>query len=116
IVNSYKLGVKGTAIDGRITFDGSIYYYDYSNFQTVKTIDGTLTTVNAGEAEAYGFESQVQAKPASWATLFANYSYNHARLTSGDYDGNRFRNAPDHTFSLGAFLTAPIGRTELYFN
>ncbi|SNS12688.1 Outer membrane receptor proteins, mostly Fe transport [Sphingomonas laterariae] len=116
IVNSYELGLKGSALAGKLTFDGSVYYYDYSNFQTVKTIDGTLTTVNAGEAEAYGFEGQVQAKPASWATLFANYSYNHARLTSGDYDGNRFRNAPDHTFSVGAFFTAPIGATELYFN
>lgn len=116
IVNSYEAGLKARALGGRISFDGSLYYYDYSNFQTVKTINGTLTTVNAGAAEAYGFEGQVQAKPAHWATLFANYSYNHARLTSGDYDGNRFRNAPDHTFSLGAFLTAPIGGTELYFN
>ncbi|WP_380876198.1 TonB-dependent receptor [Sphingomonas sp. DBB INV C78] len=116
IVDSYELGVKGAALDGLLSFDASIYYYDYRNFQTVKTIDGTLTTVNAGKAESYGFEGQVQAKPTTWATLFANYSYNHARLTSGDYDGNRFRNAPDHTFSLGAFLSAPVGGTEIYFN
>ncbi len=117
IVNSYELGLKGTAAGGKLLFEGAVYYFDYSNFQTVKTIDGTLTTVNAGKAEAYGFEAQVQANAASWLQLFANYSYNHARLSGGAYDGNSFRNAPDHSFSFGAFLTAPVGdAVELYLN
>lgn len=117
LVNSYELGLKGTAAGGKLLFEGAVYYFDYSNFQTVKTIDGTLTTVNAGEAEAYGFETQVQANATSWLQLFANYSYNHARLTGGAYDGNSFRNAPDHSFSMGAFVTVPVGNAaEVYFN
>jgi iron complex outermembrane recepter protein len=117
IINSYEAGLKGAALDGKLLFEGALYYFDYSNFQTVKTIDGTLTTANAGTAEAYGFEGQVQATPTAGIQLFANYAYNHARLTSGDYDGNSFRNSPDHTFSLGAFVTAPISAAaELFFN
>lgn len=116
-VNSFEAGLKGSAAGGRLTFDGALYYYDYSDFQTVKTIDGTLTTVNAGQAESYGFEGQVQAKPVRGLTLFANYSYNHARLTSGAYDGNSFRNAPDHNFSIGALANLPVtDAAELYFN
>lgn len=116
IVDSYEVGVKGAVLGGAVMFDGSVYYYDYSNFQTVRTINGTLTTVNAGEARAYGFEGQVQGQPTTWATLFANYSYNHARLTSGAYEDNSFRNSPDHTFSVGAFLSAPLtDALEVYF-
>lgn len=116
-VNSFELGLKGSTPGGIISFESSIYYYDYSDFQTVKTIDGTLTTVNAGTAQSYGFEGQAQARAASWLTLFANYSYNHARLTSGAYDGNSFRNAPDHSFALGALSSVPLAAWgELYFN
>ncbi len=116
VLDSYELGLKGAVLGGALMFDGSVYYYDYSNFQTVRTINGTLTTVNAGEAQAYGFEGQVQGQPTEWASLFATYSYNHARLTSGAYDGNSFRNSPDHTFSVGAFLSAPLtDALEVYF-
>ena len=115
-LDSYEVGLKGTAFGGALMFDGSVYYYDYSNFQTVRTINGTLTTVNAGQAQAYGFEGQAQVQPTSWATFFANYSYNHARLTSGAYDGNSFRNSPDHTFSVGAFFSTPLtDGIEVYF-
>lgn len=38
--------------------DGSLYYYDYDNFQTREQRGSTFVTTNAGTARAYGFEGQ----------------------------------------------------------
>ena len=46
---------------------------------------------------------------AEGLSVFGSYAYNHARFDGGAYDGNRFRNSPDHKFSLGvnaSILTA----------
>lgn len=101
-VDSYELGAKAALLDRRLRLDGAVYLYDYDNFQTVEQ-QGTLFVVtNAGKAEAYGFEGQVEWAVASGLDLYATYAYSHARFVDGAYDGNRFRLSPDHSLSLAA--------------
>ena len=100
-VDSYELGVKA-ALGGRLRVDGSIYYYDYDNFQTVEQQGTLFVTTNAGKAKAYGFEGQADWSPVAGLNLYGTYAYSHARFDGGAYDGNSFRLAPDHMASLGA--------------
>ncbi len=111
-VTSYELGGALTLLGGGLNLNGSIYSYSYSDFQTLEFVSGRLITVTAGDAEAYGFEGQALLALSADAQLFANYSYNHARFASGAREGNSFRLSPDHSISVGAFLSwpAPGGR------
>ncbi|GAB3278762.1 TonB-dependent receptor [Parahaliea aestuarii] len=112
---SVETGLKFQLLDNRLVGDTSVYYYEYENFQTQGLVDGRLSTVNAGEADATGFEAQFNYLASEAVNLFASYGYNKARLRSGAYDGNQFRNSPDHKFSLGANLALPLfgGSLEL---
>lgn len=114
-VDSYEVGVK-TALANRTLFvDGSVFYYKYKNFQTTEQQGTSLVTVNAGEAESYGFEGQVRWSPARWVDLFGTYAYNHSRFSAGARDGNSFRLAPDHTASFAAQFKVPAGPVKIDF-
>lgn len=101
-VDSYEVGFKSALLDRRLRLDGAVYAYQYENFQTTEQVGTQFITTNAGEAEAYGFEGQVNYMAADWLDVFATYGYNHARFTTGARDGNRFRLSPDHRVSVGA--------------
>ena len=104
-VDSYEVGAKAALLDGRLRLDGSVYYYDYQDFQTVIQDGVVFTIANAGKAKAYGFEGQVDWRVASGLNLYATYAYSHARFDGGAYDGNHFRLSPDQTLSLAASWT-----------
>ena len=101
-VDSYEIGFKSALMNRRLRVDGAVYAYQYENFQTTEQVGTQFVTTNAGEAEAYGFEGQVNYMAADWLDVFATYGYNHARFTTGARDGNRFRLSPDHRVSVGA--------------
>jgi outer membrane receptor protein involved in Fe transport len=108
-VDSWEAGVK-TALANRTLFvDGSVFYYQYDNFQTTVQQGTTTIITNAGKAESYGFEGQARWVASPNAALFATYAYNHSRFESGVRDGNRFRLTPDHAASFGAMLGYPVG-------
>lgn len=99
---AYETGIKADLLDRRLRIDGSLYYYDYDNFQTREQRGSTFVTTNAGTARAYGFESQADFAVTPNLDLFGGYAYNHARFTRGAYEGNHFARSPDHMVSLGA--------------
>lgn len=114
-VDSYEVGVKTALANHTLFVDGSVFYYDYSNFQTTEQQGTLFVTVNAGKAESYGFEGQLRWSPQDWVSLFATYAYNHSRFKSGARDGNRFRLSPDHSVSAGFSLKAPVGPVKIDF-
>lgn len=105
LVNSYEVGVKTLALEGRLRADAAFYIYDYTNFQTFVTVNNVQVTTNAGTASAYGFEASLDWALTSWADFFGTYSYNRARFGgSSIYKGNKFRLNPDHKLSVGLLL------------
>lgn len=114
-VDSFEIGLKTELMNRTLFLDGSVFYYDYSNFQTTEQVGTTFVTVNAGKAESYGFEGQVRWNPADWVNLFATYAYNHSRFKAGARDGNRFRLSPDHSASAGATLRGEVGPMAVDF-
>ena len=106
-VTSYEVGAKGALLDNRLTLEGTVYRYDYSNFQTSirnPTNPTQIISANAGEAKSTGFEGQTTFQATSDASVFATYGYSHARFGAGLFTGNRFRLSPDHSMSIGASL------------
>ncbi len=121
-VNSYEGGVKGRFLDDALLVDLAGYYYDYSNFQSSIVNDiGVFETVNAGNANARGFEGVAVWQATNFARLFATYSYNRARFDDEDdngnpqlFAGNQFRLSPDHSFSVGASFEHETAAGEFF--
>ena len=111
-----ETGIKFQLLDGRVVGDSSIYYYEYENFQTSAAVEGRLVTVNAGEADSTGFEAQVNYLATDSLSLFGSYGYNKARLRTGAYKDNSFRNSPDHKFSVGASFEWPLQTGVIAFS
>jgi iron complex outermembrane receptor protein len=102
---AYELGLKSTALDGRLQFNGSVFYTDYEDFQIqTTTLETGLQIGNGGDAETFGLEAEVNYSPTEGLVLMANYAYLDAELTEGIYDGNDLAYAPENTFSVGANL------------
>lgn len=114
-VDSLELGVKLRRPEHRFSGSVAVYGYLYDNFETVARDGVRLVPTNGGSAEAYGAEFEGEWTPLDAVTLYATYAYNHARFTSGAFEGNRFRQAPDHSASLGVNwrITAPGGLVEV---
>ncbi len=120
IVDSIELGGFAQLFDGKANLSGSIFYYEYTNFQTTVIVAGqaAIETKNAGSADAYGLELQFDAKPLDNLAVFTSYGYNHGRFADEDdsgvdqeFAGNRFRLSPDHSIAVGLtwFLPTEIG-------
>lgn len=114
-VDSYEIGAKTALADRTLFLDGSLFYYRYKNFQTTEQQGTVFVTVNAGRAESYGFEGQLNWRPAEWANVFGTHAWNHSRFASGARDGNRFRLSPDHSASFGVALSVPAGPVKIDF-
>lgn len=117
IVDAWETGFKGLFLDGDLSVDGSVFYYDYSNFQTtVVNAQGLIEPVNAGDATAKGGEIQAIWSVSDMVALTANYGYNKARFDddmSAVNPGNRLRLSPDHTASVSARFLFDLGFGEL---
>ncbi|MGF1544208.1 MAG: TonB-dependent receptor [Parvularculaceae bacterium] len=126
-VDSFEVGFKGRFLNDRLTVESAAYYYDYTNFQTSIAVNEPGTApefdlINAGNAESYGVELQLIATLSDNLELFGTYGYNRSRFDDVDGDGNpqqfagnRFRLAPDHSFSVGANYARPVSDTATAF-
>jgi outer membrane receptor protein involved in Fe transport len=78
----YEFGWKTSWLDNKITFNGAAYYMHWSGIQQQGTdITGAYAyIINAGDARAVGFESEVTARPVPWLTLGGGASFTDARL------------------------------------
>jgi len=76
---NYELGEKTRFLDDRLSINGAIYYEDWSRIQRSVTLScGYIYTDNAGRANIYGGEVEVNARVTGELTLNANFAYTDA--------------------------------------
>lgn len=134
-LSTFEIGSKNTLLDGRMTFNVAAFYSDYKDVQ-VTTIGSSSTgallllTRNIGDAELYGLEAEVAARPIEGLDLSAAMGYlhnkwdkfNRASCTPGIFDAtggqfcdtdlsldDKLVDAPEWTLNLGAEYTVPLG-------
>lgn len=124
LVNSYEVGVKGLVLNKSLYFDGAIYYYQYTHFQTSTVDPQTLqfVTKDAGDATSYGLETSFKWQLTPSWQAFGNYAYIHATFDEKDaqgnkqeYAGNTFRLTPKNSFALGIDGSFTITRNIGFF-
>ena len=69
ILTAYEVGAKTRWLDGRVRLNGSVFYYDYENFQAFFFADTTSRLINS-EAEFIGGEAELIVTPGNgWDIL-----------------------------------------------
>ena len=100
-LNTYELGWKTEFNDGRLRWNGAVYYTDWKDFQTT-VFDLAISPVsfyaNIGNARIYGMETSIDTRPTDRLTLSLSGSYNNSRIVS-----NQFENA-DFPLAVGERL------------
>lgn len=83
---NYELGLKGTALDGKLSGDIAAFYIDWKDIQ-LNFFNGTNTVIgNAGDAHSQGIEVEGTYSPIERLTLSANAAYTDAKI-DGLVDG-----------------------------
>jgi iron complex outermembrane receptor protein len=111
-----EAGIKGAALNGRLSFDVDAFYVDFKNLVVATTDpDGNPILQNAGGQHLRGVEAELRYQLHGALTLSLNGSYHDSRFThyvaseggaNLDVSGNQLPLAPHLLFS-GGLLYAP---------
>ncbi|PCI52447.1 MAG: hypothetical protein COB36_15040 [Alphaproteobacteria bacterium] len=112
---SYEVGAKGSAMDGKFTFDVAYWIIDWSDFQAKVTINGLGTGGNSDAGvSSNGFEGTFNAQLTDQLRVLATVAYTKSTLDGdslkiGALKGEKTRNLPDWTASFRADYDYTIG-------
>jgi len=136
IIWSYEVGFKYADSDRRFNFNGSGFYYDYSNLQVgFVNAANTVETINAASAEIWGIELEANVNVTEEFSLRAFVTYLNAEFTDFcngyyaagvpsrrqfpvcptgadngfDLSGNQLPNAPEFTLAVFADYRTELG-------
>ncbi|MFK8021132.1 MAG: TonB-dependent receptor, partial [Pseudomonadales bacterium] len=74
ILTAFEGGFKATFGDGTTRLNGSVFFYDYSDYQAFLFVGVGGVVINA-DAETYGFELELQSSPMEGLDLMLSMSY-----------------------------------------
>lgn len=124
-LTAYEVGLKTRLFNGSATLNASGFYYDYSNLQVFKVVQGTTSVVENADAEIYGLDVDLTARVgplranAGVSLLDTKYtkfqSIDPFDPLAGlqDLKGNRLTRAPDYTINAGLEWAIPINQSGL---
>ncbi|HEX7852471.1 MAG TPA: TonB-dependent receptor [Sphingobium sp.] len=111
-VDAFELGWKTQLADRRVTFNGAMFYYNYSNQQFINVDANTAVQrlVNVDKSRIYGAEAELSVRAADMLSFRAGLGLLNAKIKRGtlggvDLAGNRLTNAPSVSASGGIDLT-----------
>jgi len=82
---NYEIGAKATMWDGRVSWNTSLYYIDWTDIQLpFRNANNQVYITNAGDARSYGLESELSFRPNRAFELNAAISVGSAELTRGN--------------------------------
>lgn len=81
-LDALEVGFKTTIMDGRARFNGSFYYYDYSDYQAFNIVGVDTITFNA-DAKSKGFELEFMANPTDNLDVVLGVAYNDIKVDLG---------------------------------
>jgi iron complex outermembrane receptor protein len=83
---SYEAGIKTLLLDRLLRFNADVYYFKTKDLQ-LSAVGGTTNAnllLNADAVKGYGFEAEMEARPATGLTLTTGVSYNHTKIHDKD--------------------------------
>ncbi len=114
-IKAYEVGYKSQWLDRRLTFNSSIFLYDYEDQQFLNLIDiSQQQLLNAGSSRISGLEFEIAFHPVENLSFTAGLGlldseYRDLILNGVDLGGNELIEAPHHTFNLSGDYTMYLG-------
>ena len=121
-VTAYEVGVKASALDGRLSFTGSAFFYDFTNQQVSVLVPGSGATLqslaNAAKSRVKGLEADITVTPIDHMLLqlktgFLDAKFDRFALDATNpglnYNGNRIASAPKFSAAGIARYGVPLG-------
>lgn len=111
----YESGLKLRGLGGRLTFDGDVFWMNWSNIQTLVPLPGSIIVNdgNAGTAISRGAEAEAKWIPVTGLTVGANGAFTQAKFTQtvpGIADnGEPLYYVPKFTATAFGDYSRPIG-------
>jgi iron complex outermembrane receptor protein len=81
-VNAFELGTKNTILNDTMTLNGSVFYYDYKNYQISQIVDRTSVNLNF-DANVKGAEVESTWHPIDGLTFNFSGGYQDGKLAKG---------------------------------
>ena len=81
-VDAFELGTKNTMLDGALTINGTLFYYNYENYQISQIVDRTAINLNF-DAHIKGAEIEATYEPIPGLRFNFSGGYEDARLAKG---------------------------------
>lgn len=130
-VESYEIGIKGSAMDGRLRYNLAAYNMDWDDFQLSRfdiSVSPLTLTDNVGTARSRGFEGDVTYLiNENWDVSFAfssieaeiteDYWINEANIGDGNpdaEDGRELPRVPELKYNIASRYTIPMERVNGY--
>lgn len=121
---NYELSYRATHLDGRLRWNANLFFSDWEDQQVgvpiSEEIPNFLRTVNAGESELYGFETDVDWLVSDVISIYGSVGY--VKTEFNDFPnplslpgrpdnlaGNEFPFAPEWSGNLGLDFNHPNG-------
>jgi len=116
---SVQLGLRGAALDGRLSWEASLFQSDNANLVIAENVAGLPSRANSGKDRFRGFEAEAQFRPTPLVALTASYARhdatfrNYARLRDDgaiqQLRGNRIEVSPQDLAGLGVLAGRDAG-------
>ncbi len=81
-VNAYELGTKNTLLDGSLTLNGDVFYYNYTGYQISEIVDRTAINLNFN-ATVKGAELEATYEPLPGLKFKFAGGYEKTRIKDG---------------------------------
>jgi iron complex outermembrane recepter protein len=82
-VNAYELGTKNTLLDGAVMLNGTVFYYDYEDYQVSKIVNRSANNENF-DAKVWGAELEAVFAPSHHWQFNAAVGWLKTRIAEGE--------------------------------
>lgn len=127
-VINYEAGMRLTAFDGRLRFNPTAFFMQWTNRQAARQVQCTpapecpigfqINVVNSGDVDLYGGELDLGLALTDNLTIDASGAYISYDLKDevANSGPNLYPDVPEVTFNVGATYVAPVSFGEFTFN
>jgi iron complex outermembrane receptor protein len=134
-LDAYEIGLKTQLLDRRLTLNTAVFYYNYSNIQVSRFLNGSPQVYNGGKARLYGLDADVTMRVTNYLSVTAGIELERDKFTDfpkADFflscpvsyptvcslsaDGKQLPQTPTASGTININYRVPLEQGEVNFN